>query len=316
LPSSDQSLDHEKYKEAKTMETRVIHIEVRFTPSALALLAGLALMVGALAVVLWTADTAAADPGGESATAPQDLTGIAATVGAKIHYQGRLEGASGPVEVTFRLWEHETSTIGASLMWEETKTVTPTGGLFNTQLGDTNPLPPYDVDGRALWLGVEVAGDGEMVPRQEVLPVPYAMSLRPPARITGREDTDPILNVRNFGDGPALRLRGDAEQNLPDNGLVKAAIFAGCSRPGASRYRHFNNVNGAVIAVINGPIDPGTCVIDFGFDLSGRYWLATATGEDPRLVTCDLGSGGTTLQCARYGTDGVTYNGPIMVLVY
>jgi hypothetical protein len=254
--------------------------------------------------------------------------------------------------MTFRLWDDPTNTAAVHELWTETKTVSPTNGLFNTQLGDTNALAQGDFDGQALWLGVEVAGDGEMTPRQEILPVPYAMSLRPGATIREADNLE-LLLIENTGTGPALRLTGsaygltaysnggtgvegvssgpygvygaspgaalyglgDVKQNLAGDGLVKAGIFADCSGSGSTRYRYFNNVGDDEIT-ISGPSAVGRCLITFDFDVSGRYWVANAVDEDPRVVNCVLGTQNNTLRCYRNTIGAVSASGDIMVLVY
>jgi hypothetical protein len=55
--------------------------------------------------------------------------------------------------------------------------------LFNTGID----FGTSDFDGRELWHGVKVGADSEMTPRQELRPVPYALSLRPGAKIIGSE---------------------------------------------------------------------------------------------------------------------------------
>jgi hypothetical protein len=52
--------------------------------------------------------------------------------------------------------------------------------------------------GQQLWLGVEVAGDSEMSPRQRILPVPYALGVVPGALMYGSELTA-TLTISNTG---------------------------------------------------------------------------------------------------------------------
>jgi hypothetical protein len=121
------------------------------------------------------------------------------TVSTLLQYQGRLTNPTsgqivpdGAYLMTFKLYEVPT---GGAFLWAEVKEVTVTAGLFSTVLGDGTPLDQNLFDGRALWLGVKVGADAETSPRQQVLPVAYALSLVPGALVSG---TNPgVLQARN-----------------------------------------------------------------------------------------------------------------------
>ncbi len=119
----------------------------------------------------------------------------AAVVGAKISYQGLLTDTSGnPLSGSHSLkFELYDAASGGTKLWEQTKTgVQVQNGLFDVQLD----IDPADFDGQALWLAIRV--DGQLLsPRQEMLPAPYALSLRPGAEIVGDVDGSEALLVRN-----------------------------------------------------------------------------------------------------------------------
>jgi len=58
-----------------------------------------------------------------------------------------------------------------------------------------------DIDGKQLYLGIQVGSDPEMTDRQAIYPVPYAFSLRPGAQISGTLSSDAILHIENWGTG-------------------------------------------------------------------------------------------------------------------
>lgn len=99
----------------------------------------------------------------------------------RLNYQGLLlDTASGnPVPdgdyaITFAIYHSETITTP---LWHETQVVAVADGLFNVQLGSSNPISPTDwVDGRDLWLGLTLEGESEMTPRQQLVSVPYALN--------------------------------------------------------------------------------------------------------------------------------------------
>ncbi len=153
--------------------------------------------VGLLALV-WLVGTALAQ-GPEGEVVAEGDVSIAATVGDKINYQGRLTDTGGtPLDGTypmrFQIYDSDT---GGTLLWDSgpsPMSVDVDQGLFNVEL-DVNPA---DFNGQALWLRIYVDGDW-LLPRQELLPVPYALSLRPGAQIKGAGPTtcSAVLKVEN-----------------------------------------------------------------------------------------------------------------------
>ena len=137
--------------------------------------------VGLLAVV-WLVGTALAqEPGGE--VAPQGDVSLAAMLGDKINYQGRLTDPGGVPQdgsfpMRFRIYD---SSSGFTMLWDSgPMSVDVDHGLFNVALN----VDPAGFDGQALWLEIYV--DYELLsPRQELVAVPYALSLRPGASVSG-----------------------------------------------------------------------------------------------------------------------------------
>jgi len=128
----------------------------------------------------------------------------ASAVSPLLQYQGRLSDpgtgaavADGAYSMTFGLYDVAS---GGSPLWAETKDVDVQGGLFSTALGDTTTLDTSLFDGRALWLGIKVGADAEATPRQQILPVAYALSLVPGATLA-TSSNEPVLNVVQSGAG-------------------------------------------------------------------------------------------------------------------
>ncbi len=125
-----------------------------------------------------------------------------------IPIQGRLTDSSGnplpdgDYEVYFALYESET---GGVPICGDTNTVTVEDGLFHSYLDYCYSV----LHGQKVWLGVEVEWDGEMTPRQPIYAVPYALSLRPGAVISGTGDG--ILMVRSTGSGDSDAFIADAK---------------------------------------------------------------------------------------------------------
>jgi hypothetical protein len=163
------------------------------------------LAVAGCAALIWTAGAAVsvwAQGGG--AVQPQGM------VSPLLQYQGRLtdpdtgDPVSGTVTIFFRIYD---SASGGNKLWEEGKDLAVSAGLFSTALGDLTPLDRTMFNGQSLWLAVKVGTDAEATPRQQFLPVAYALSLAPGALIS-TTSTAPALLVRNQGGGYALQLEG------------------------------------------------------------------------------------------------------------
>jgi len=102
-----------------------------------------------------------------------------------MHYQGFLTTASGvpiecldpatcdePIDITFRIYADP---VADALLWEEDQLgVVVTGGVFNVILGSTDPLTP-DLFAGPAFLGVEVNGNEELKPRQEIVSTAFAL---------------------------------------------------------------------------------------------------------------------------------------------
>ncbi len=122
-----------------------------------------------------------------------------AQVPSRLYYQGRLwneqtrEWVSGYRTLVFRLYETPT---GGAALWTGTETnVMVRNGLLQVDLD----IPQGHFTGRDLWLEVQVDGDAEpMLPRTQLLPAPYALSLVPGATIDGHSRT---ATLRVFNDG-------------------------------------------------------------------------------------------------------------------
>jgi len=291
----------------------------------------------ALLVLLWATGGVVAGPPSEG---PGGDVSIAATVSSKISYQGVLKENSTPVtgsrDITFRLYSDSgcTTQVGSDIVKSG---VLVTDGLFSVELTVTHS----NFNGQGLWLEVEVGG--AKIGCQEILPVPYALSLKPGAIISDTtsyvqlnrtfmilpgtstkygvyaEAEGATYNYGVYGSGSSAAIYGDGDvkQNRTGNGLVKAAVYMPCGKNYllCEPIRFFNNVTGGQISGICGASD-GYCTIDFGFDISDRFWVATADSGYVRGVTCHLGSSNDQLNCIRWNVGGSGVDGNIMVLVY
>jgi hypothetical protein len=141
----------------------------------------------------------------EGVMQPQEVAGMMADVGGVIPIQGRLTDADGnPVPdgaytLTFRLYK---APEGGTVLCEDVdgppddpvNPVEVTNGLFTAGM---DWCTAEDIDGKQLYLEIEVGSDGPMEPRRAIYPVPYAWSLRPGASVNGDVAGGNVLWVRN-----------------------------------------------------------------------------------------------------------------------
>lgn len=141
--------------------------------------------------------------------------------------------------------------------------------------------------------------------------------------------SDSTLVSVNAGSGPIFKafgaVDGDEEfivlndgtvkQDLAATGLVKAGVKLYCNNTSAGNVRSFNNA-GAYTIVSNGPT-VGTCYIEFGFDLSDRFWSVTNTDAFPDSVQCEKDQTNSyRLLCHKWEGDGDPIGGYMMVFIY
>ncbi|MCL7452199.1 MAG: hypothetical protein M8467_04030 [Anaerolineae bacterium] len=144
------------------------------------------MVVAVAAAMVLAAGGAAALPG---ALAPE------ATVDNQINYQGRLTDPMGnPLDGTYpmQFQLYDDALAGVKLWDSGVFNVQVHDGAFSTQLD----IPAYHFDGRGLWLRIYVDGDW-LTPRQELLPVPYALNLRPGAEMEANAPANWVFRATN-----------------------------------------------------------------------------------------------------------------------
>ena len=158
-----------------------------------------------------------------------------------LNYQGQLFDAAGdPVsashEMTFRLY---TEAEGGAPVWTEAHdSVDIIDGRFTVELGEIEALPPELADHGALYLGVEVSGGAEMMPRMQVGAVLRSQIAASLGDLRGR-DIDPnsvsINGIAVIDDGgrwvgPPVNLQGEQGPEGPP-GPAGADGIAGPAGP-------------------------------------------------------------------------------------
>ncbi|MEX1020703.1 MAG: hypothetical protein WDZ49_13650 [Litorilinea sp.] len=139
-----------------------------------------------------------------------------ATVSSKISYQGQLtapDGAPLDGDYTMRFIIYDADAGGSALWDSNAMEVTVTDGLLNVILDVDQAI----FNGQALWLSITVDGE-TLSPRQEILPAPYALSLRPGAVVVGDEFTHPQPAFAAVGAATGTALYANATGGVAFNG--------------------------------------------------------------------------------------------------
>jgi len=120
-----------------------------------------------------------------------------------MNYQGYLTGSFKPVNdtlsITFSLYDAEGAPAPS---WSETLPVTVVNGIYSVILGENvgNPLPD-SLFADQLWLGIQIAGEAEMTPRQTLTATAYAFRSGDAERLEGLGSSSFLQpSVLNTGD--------------------------------------------------------------------------------------------------------------------
>lgn len=244
----------------------------------------------------WTAlagDTAAG-------AAPPPRTRAAAVVAAQsvaaaFSYQGRLtDGVGQPLagnhDLVFQFWDDATG--GSQLGADVTRTGTP---VVDSVFSVTLDAPVAALDGRALWLRVGVDGQW-LAPRQALLATPYALSLRPGARVAAASD-GPLFGAANDGAGSGVAgesaggygLAGTSQMNHGVFGQTSGGFAAGVGGQGPTGVYG----RGAVVGVAGYSEVGEAGVLGTGAAGGAEGVRGVATGLDGTGVegTAEMGTG-------------------------
>lgn len=125
---------------------------------------------------------------------PQGEVSVAAVVSSKFSYQGVLREngnlVTGSRNMVFHLFSDSACTLPISGDISRPG-VSVKEGLFSVELA----VHQNYIDGQGLWLEIRIGGT--VVGCQEILPVPYALSLRPGASVTGQQTSWDAIHAVN-----------------------------------------------------------------------------------------------------------------------
>lgn len=197
-----------------------------------------------------------------------------------ISYQGFLTDESqNPIigDKILTVSFYEVPEEGAAI-WQEIKVVAVENGVFNTYLGNENPLNlPFD---KTYWLGIKVGAEAELAPRIQLSASPYSFNSLSVA--------DSIITTEKLVDSSVTSLKIASDQvvksinNLKDNVVIIAEGGAALStkgdtliiNAGAGSITNIWNKNESDIYYNSGKVGLGTSSPESMLDISHNSSLS------------------------------------------
>ncbi|PIU11018.1 hypothetical protein COT27_00135, partial [Candidatus Kuenenbacteria bacterium CG08_land_8_20_14_0_20_37_23] len=164
-----------------------------------------------------------------------------AAINKAFNYQGKLMNASGNAvsdasyDIKFVIYDAETGgncvwTVRGACVAPTAKSITTSGGLFSTLLGEAgdNALPDFSSD--VYWIGITVAGDSEMTPRKRIGSVPQAINADHVdstgyIRINTATTTIPAFSVQNGSGTDSFTIGRSGNATTTGNWTANDTLF-------------------------------------------------------------------------------------------
>ncbi|MEK7181972.1 MAG: hypothetical protein AAB708_02510, partial [Patescibacteria group bacterium] len=232
-------------------------------------------------------------------------TAIAATgINHQINFQGKVvnnDGTNvtdGSYSFTFRLYD--VSSAGTHI-WTETKSITVTDGIFQTNLGDTTALPgSVDFNTDNIYLGINFNSDGEMSPRVRFTAAPYAFNAEKVGglTVTSTTGTLTIPNSETISFGGSFTTSASNDVTLTTSGATTVTLPA----------------TGTLATLAGSEIFTNKTIGSTGLTFSGAGTdITTASGEDLTIVAAaggiiNLNDSVTTGALTVSGANDLTLN--------
>lgn len=163
----------------------------------------------------------------------QEKSFAATGINKRINFQGKVVNNDGTNvtngSYTFVFTIYDASSAGTNL-WSESKSVTVTDGIFQTDLGDTTTLPAsIDFNTDNIYLGINFNSDGEMTPRVRFDAVPQAFNAQKVAGLTVTDTTGTLTipNGKTISFADAFTTSGAFPLTLTSSASTTATLPSG-----------------------------------------------------------------------------------------
>lgn len=234
-------------------------------------------------------------------------------INQQISFQGKVVNANGTnvangsYTFVFSLY---TVSSGGTNIWTESKSVTVTDGIFQTNLGDTTALPgSVDFNTDNIYLGINFNADGEMSPRVRFTAAPYAFNAKKVGGLTVTDTTGTLTipNSETISFGGSFSTTASNDIALTTSGATTLTL----------------PTTGTLATLAGSEVFTNKSIGSTGLTFSGATTdITTATNEDLTVVADGTGvivlndsvtSGALTISGAT--TDITTASGESLVIV-
>ncbi|MDQ5889764.1 MAG: hypothetical protein QG609_257, partial [Patescibacteria group bacterium] len=226
-----------------------------------------------------------------------------AAINEQINYQGKLTDSAGDAvadasySIVFRLY---TVSSGGTHIWTETQSVTTTSGLFSVMLGSSTSLSDINFN-QTLYLGVNVAADGEMSPRKIIGAVPAAFYANDSDTLDGLTASDFLYATTTNATGTISTLNTNTLNVF--NSTTTNATTTNLFVSGNTRLGSLTGVLKATAGVVSASL------VSLTSDISGILGLAnggTGTSTAPTYGQVLLGNAGGTYDLVATSSLGIS----------
>lgn len=228
---------------------------------------------------------------------PVTIGALAAQVPVTLSYQGIVTDgtgvpiASGTRPMTFSIYDAET---GGTALWTETQPAVPlSDGLFSVQLGIVSTINlPFD---SPYWLGVNIAGSGELAPRTGLTAAPYA-------RQAIKADSATHVGPGSIG-GENIRNGAVTVEHISPSGSSEGQVLTSTGDGVVWRTVSTQGVGG--VSSLNGGTGDLVLMAGTGINIfrTGAQILITASGGAGAITT--IASSDAAIQVANGGGPNV-----------
>lgn len=224
----------------------------------------------------------------------------AAGINKQINFQGKVVNTDGTnvstASYTFLFCIYTTAspttacTSGADndAVWRESKSVTVTDGIFQTNLGDTTALPgSVDFNTDNIYLGVNFNANGQMTPLVRFTAAPYAMNADKVhgLNVTDTTGTLTIVAGKTLTASNTLTFQGTdgSTLNVGSGGTLGTAAYTASTAYLASGDSTQNGYFGNIY--LDDTNASHHLILDEGSDLTADRILSIVTGDSARTLT-------------------------------
>ncbi len=200
-----------------------------------------------------------------------------------------------------------TGVANEDAVWRESKSVTVTDGIFQTNLGDTTTLPgSVDFNTDNIYLGINFNGDGQMTPLVRFTAAPYALNA---AKVGGLTVTDTtgtltIPNGETISFAESFSTSGAFATTLTSTGVTNVTLpTTGTLATLAGSEVFTNKTIGSTGLIFSGATSDITTTAGEALTIDSGTTGAINIGTDASAETINIGNTGAAVKTIAIGNN-------------